>query len=104
METTTRKTAFQIKKKGKKNCHGDRAPNEFRRHQEEKTGKESAFFFFWSFLSFTIIHSSGLLKYLYLVYVTTKPTRQAKVLPPVVPITKRILLRLHRMRFPLRLV
>ena len=100
METTTRETAFQIKKK-KKNSHGDRAPNEFRRHQEEKTGKESAFFFFWSFLSFTIIHSSGLLKYLYLVYVTTKPTRQAKVL---VPIAKRILLRLHRMRFPLRLV
>ena len=44
METTTRETAFQIKKK-KKNSHGDRAPNEFRRHQEEKTGKESAFFF-----------------------------------------------------------
>ena len=40
METTTRKPAFQIKKKGKKNCHGDRVPNEFRRHQEEKTGKE----------------------------------------------------------------
>lgn len=95
-----KKPLFKLKKR-RKNSHGDRAPNEFRRHQEEKTGKESAFFFFWSFLSFTIIHSSGLLKYLYLVYVTTKPTRQAKVL---VPITKRILQRLHRMRFPLRLV
>ena len=100
METTTRETAFQIKKKEKKIATETERQMNLGDTKKRKQAKKVPFFF-WSFLSFTSIHSSGLLKYLYLVYVTTKPTRQAKVL---VPITKRILLRLHRMRFPLRLV